>query len=141
MLISECQLCCCRLKGQPAGKNHVIPQNFWNFESITMVLLQNKSYEFEIGGGGQGRQRSLSANFQKVYFTCQRLNVRTFLSKTGIRTYKNMIISECQVQLQVQVQLKGQPAGKNPISNVKSGLILENRLHEMEKDKFLLFFH
>ena len=75
-------------------KNHVIPQNFRNFETNAMVTLENDVPEFETGGGvialkvikckfwssyaprkhfkhhvrsklSQGHQRSSSANFQK----------------------------------------------------------------------------
>ena len=39
------------LKGQPAGKNHVIPKNFRNFENSTLVLLPSNFNEIEIGRG------------------------------------------------------------------------------------------
>ena len=48
------------LKGQPVGKNHVIPQNFRNCESSTMI--------FEIGEY-QGHQRSSSVWCSK--WTCR----------------------------------------------------------------------
>ena len=76
MLITErqvymqVQLVLLYAESQPAGKNHVMLQNFKNFESNTMLLLQNNSNEFETGPqrGWGADQRLLSAIFSKSIF-------------------------------------------------------------------------
>ena len=42
----------CKLKGQPAEKSHAIPENFSNFVTSIIVLIQNRMSMFELGNWG-----------------------------------------------------------------------------------------